>query len=68
MHKDKGPITNLLCIYRPLSLYGLTANMKGYEPCEIKPFNKVASMVEGENGTTMVQLSLLDYKPAVSDY
>jgi hypothetical protein len=42
LHKDKGAITNLLCIYRPLSLYGLTANMKGYDPLgEIKPFQKV---------------------------
>ena len=38
LHKDKGAITNLCCIYRPLSLYGLTANMKSYEHLEIKPF------------------------------
>ena len=37
-HKDKGAITNLLCIYRPLSLFGLTANMKAYEPMEVKAF------------------------------
>ena len=43
LHKDKGAITNLQSIYRPLSLYGLTANMKGYEPAytEVKPFQKV---------------------------
>ncbi|CDW75055.1 wd domaincontaining protein [Stylonychia lemnae] len=38
LHRDKGAITNLQCIYRPLSLYGLTANMKAYEPVEIKSF------------------------------
>lgn len=38
--KDKGPITNLQCIFRPLSLYGLTANMKAYEPTEVKPLQK----------------------------
>lgn len=38
LHKDKGAITNLLCIYRPLSMYGLTANMKAYEPFEVKQF------------------------------
>lgn len=48
LHKDKGAITNLLCIYRPLSLYGLTANMKGYEPTEVKPFNKVSAPLEGD--------------------
>jgi hypothetical protein len=43
LHKDKGPITNLLCIYRPLSLFGLTANMKAYEPIEAKPLQKYRS-------------------------
>jgi hypothetical protein len=40
LHKDKGAITNLQCIYRPLSLYGLTANRKAYEPAylDVKPF------------------------------
>lgn len=36
LHKDKGAITNLVPIQRPLSLYGLTANMSGYEPNQIK--------------------------------
>lgn len=60
LHKDKGPITNLLCIYRPLSLYGLTANMKAYEPTEFKPFNKVASQLDAVNATSLVPLSLTD--------
>lgn len=37
-HKDKGPITNLVPFFRPLSLYGLKANMKAYEPGEVKAF------------------------------
>jgi hypothetical protein len=40
VHKDKGAITNLVAINRPLSLFGLTANMQGYEPGEIKPLQK----------------------------
>ena len=35
LHKDKGAITNLVCLYRPLSLFGLTANMKAYEPVQV---------------------------------
>jgi len=40
IHKDKGAITNLVPIHRPLSLFGLTANMQGYEPGDIKALNK----------------------------
>jgi len=40
VHKDKGAITNLVALNRPLSLFGLTANMQGYEPGEIKPLQK----------------------------
>jgi WD40 repeat protein len=32
LHKDKGAITNLVALERPLSLFGLTANMNGYDP------------------------------------
>lgn len=42
IHKDKGAITNLVALHRPLSLFGLTANMQGYEPGEIKALNKNA--------------------------
>jgi WD40 repeat protein len=37
LHKDKGAITNLVAITRPLSLFGLTSNMKNYNPGELKP-------------------------------
>ena len=40
LHKDKGPITNLVQLHRPLSLYGLTANMKSYDVQEIKALQK----------------------------
>jgi hypothetical protein len=36
LHKDKGAITNLVALQRPLSLFGLTANMAAYEPNTIK--------------------------------
>ena len=64
LHKDKGQVTNLLCVYRPLSLYGLTANMKGYEPAEIKQFSKVSNELEShpEAATTLVSLLLHDFK------
>lgn len=62
LHKDKGPITNLICIHRPLTLFGLTANMKAYEPVEMKPFLKVPCMLDAENATTQVSLVLGDYQ------
>jgi hypothetical protein len=37
LHKDKGHITNLVALTRPLSLFGLTANMKSFEVPEIHP-------------------------------
>ncbi len=64
MHKDKGAITNLICIHRPLSLYGLTANMKGYDPLgEVKPFQKVQNLMpfNPETSTQIVPLALRDY-------
>jgi hypothetical protein len=54
LHKDRGAITNLHCLYRPLSLYGLTANMKGYEPPqEVKPLMKV--QVQHQDIETLTQ-------------
>ena len=62
LHRDKGAVTNLLCIHRPLSLFGLTANMKAYEPPEIKAFSKVPSEPgqDLESHTTLVPLLLQD--------
>ena len=40
LHKDHGAVTNLVPLTRPLSLFGLTANMQGYEPGEIKAFQR----------------------------
>ena len=39
----------MIPIHRPLSLFGLTANMQGYEPGDIKPLNKTA---QGANDPT----------------
>jgi len=36
LHRDKGAITNLVAIERPLSLFGLTASMTAYDPCQTK--------------------------------
>ena len=40
LHKDHGAITNLVPLTRPLSLFGLTANMQGYEPGELKALQR----------------------------
>lgn len=40
LHKDGGAITNLIPLFRPLTLFGLTANLKAYETPQIKPLQK----------------------------
>ena len=40
LHKDHGAITNLVPLMRPLSLFGLTANMQSYEPGEIRALQR----------------------------
>ena len=40
LHKDKGHITNLISINRPLSFFGLTANMKAFETSEVMSLQK----------------------------
>ena len=40
LHKDHGAITNLVALTRPLSLFGLTANMQSYEPGEIRALQR----------------------------
>jgi len=37
VHAEYGAITNLVALTRPLSLFGLTANMQAYEPGELRP-------------------------------
>ena len=49
IHKDKGSINNLVAINRPLSLFGLTANMQGYEPGEFKPLNRQIQSMSGSD-------------------
>ena len=56
IHKDRGAITNLVAINRPLSLFGLTANMQGYEPGDIKALNKNVQGANDPNSITTVQL------------
>ena len=41
IHKDRGQINNLVPLTRPLSLFGLTANLKRYEPGEMKSLQKI---------------------------
>ena len=56
IHKDKGAVTNLVAIHRPLSLFGLTANMQGYEPGEIKALNKNVQGINAPQQTCTIQL------------
>jgi len=56
IHKEKGQINNLVSLTRPLSLFGLTANMKSYEPGEMKSLQKVLASEEIEtNQQAMLQ-------------
>ena len=40
VHAGHGAITNLVPLTRPLSLFGLTANMQSYEPGDLKPLQR----------------------------
>lgn len=40
LHKGQGAITNLVAIKRPVSLFGLKANLKSYAPGEVQQFQK----------------------------
>lgn len=40
LHKDKGAITNLIPLNRPLSLFGLTADMKAFNVSNVSPLQK----------------------------
>uniref|UniRef100_A0A7S3II69 Uncharacterized protein n=1 Tax=Strombidium inclinatum TaxID=197538 RepID=A0A7S3II69_9SPIT len=49
LHKDKGSITNLVPMLRPLSMFGLTANMKMYETAQVKPLLKHQEDYKGDS-------------------
>ena len=46
IHSEYGAITNLVALNRPLSLFGLTANMQAYEPGELKPLQRQQQSVD----------------------
>lgn len=46
LHNNKGAITNVIAINRPLSLFGLTANMNNYTVPQLKPLAKIAGEFE----------------------
>ncbi len=48
LHNNKGSITNLVPLLRPLSMFGLTANMKMYETPQVKPLQKHQEDYKGE--------------------
>ena len=37
LHKDQGQVSNLVPMMRPLSLFGLTANMRSFEYAVCSP-------------------------------
>ena len=55
LHGKKGVVTNLLPLNRPLSLFGLTANLKEYDPGQIVPLQKV--MATSDTGMTNADLT-----------
>ena len=73
LHKDKGPITNLIPLQRPLSLFGLTANMQGYEPGDLKALYKAPNGLNDPSVSCSVQLYLkqgleCDIETDLADY
>lgn len=50
LHSKRGIIANLVPCTRPLSLFGLTANLKNYEPGQMAPLQKV--MATSDSGMT----------------
>jgi hypothetical protein len=60
LHKDKGHITNLVPLTRPLSLFGLTANMKSFEVPELHPLQKFPGPTKD---TVEVKLSVSAQQP-----
>ena len=40
IHSNYGAITNLVPLTRPLSLFGLTANMQAYDPGELRSLQR----------------------------
>ena len=59
LHKDQGAITNLVPLHRPLSMFGLTANMKSYEVQDICLLQKHKNMVQDSKHVT-IGLALKD--------
>lgn len=59
LHKDKGAITNLVPLYRPLSLFGLTANMKAFETVEVMPLQKFKGAAD--NGPIEMNVGAEDF-------
>ena len=55
LHNKKGIVTNLVASTRPLSLFGLTANLKQYDPGQIQPLQKV--MPVSDTGMTNADLT-----------
>ena len=49
VHAGHGAITNLVPLTRPLSLFGLTANMQSYEPGDLKPLQRNQLTAEQAN-------------------
>jgi hypothetical protein len=49
LHKDKGAITNLIPLNRPLSLFGLTADMKAFNVSDLHNLQKFKQNVPDMN-------------------
>ena len=67
LHKDKGAVTNLVSLQRPLSLFGLTANMQGYEPGDLKALYKAPSGLNDPSISCTVLLGAKQGNPIDDD-
>lgn len=58
LHKDKGAITNLIPLNRPLSLFGLTADMKAFNISDLHNLQKFKQNVPDMNLVQEINIDL----------
>ena len=68
IHKDHGAVTNLVAISRPLSLFGLTANMQGYEPGDLRPLQKQLNQIEQQETFSQIGIQTNSCNAQESSY
>ena len=68
IHREYGGITNLVPLTRPLSLFGLTANMQAYEPGDFRVLQRnQQSQQEAYESVLSVQLAPINERTQFDD-